>query len=207
MKRFMPCVIGAAMLCAAAGLPAFADELLPGQVDFGAFVPPKDGGQFVEVNVPSALIHLASQIVAKDEPDIAKTLDGLKLVKVNVIGLNDQNRPDMEKRAQKIRKDLSGDGWQCVVTVKENEQDVSVYLKMDDKGIVQGLTAVVIAGKDQAVFANVVGEIKPEQLAMLGEEFHIDPLKNLGIGKAKHDHDAKDDNGAADKPKDAPANP
>jgi hypothetical protein len=30
-----------------------------------------------------------------------------------------------------------------------------------------------------------VGDIKPEQLAMLGEKLHIDPLKKLGesIGK------------------------
>jgi hypothetical protein len=197
MKRFMPCIIGTAILCAATQLPALADQLLPGQVDFGSFSPPKNGGQFVEVNVPAALINLASQVVAKDEPDVAKLLNGLKLVKVTVIGLDDENRPDLEKRAQKIRRDLSGGGWERVVTVQEKDQDVSVYLKMDDKGAVQGLTAVVIDGKDQAVFANIVGEIKPEQLAMLGEKFHIDPLKKLGTAAEKHGHEGD----AEDKPK------
>src|SRR6202034_2132698 len=112
---------------------------------------------------------------------VAKVLDGLKLVKVNVIGLDDENRPEMEKRAQKIRQDLSGDGWVSVVTVQEKDQDVSVYLKLDDKGTVQGVTAVVIDGKDDAVFANVVGNIKPEQLAMIGEQFNIKPLEKLKI--------------------------
>jgi hypothetical protein len=173
---------------------------LPGQVDFGAFSPPKNGGQFVEVNVPTTLIHLASQLVAKDEPEVAKVLDGLKLVKVSVIGLDDENRPDLEERAQKIRKDLTGNGWERVVTVQQKDQDVSVYLKMDSKGAIQGLTAVVINGKEQAVFANVVGEIKPEQLAMLGDKFDIDPLKKLNIPKSKHEHE---DN-AEDKPKEKP---
>jgi hypothetical protein len=45
---------------------------------------------------------------------------------------------------------------------------------------VQGLALVLFAGKDQAVFANIVGDIKPEQLALLGERLHIEPLKNLG---------------------------
>jgi hypothetical protein len=27
---------------------------------------------------------------------------------------------------------------------------------------------------------NIVGDIKPEQLALLGDKFHIDPLKKLG---------------------------
>jgi hypothetical protein len=202
MKRFMPCILGAAFICALANLSALADQLLPGQVDFGSFSPPKGGGQFVEVNVPTALIHLASQIVAKEEPDVAKLLDGLKLVRVNVIGLDDENRPELEKRAQKIRKDLSGNGWERVVTVQEKQQDVSVYLKMDDKGAVQGLTAVVIDGNDEAVFANVVGEIRPEQLAMLGDKFNIKPLKNIGIATEKHEHEQKNDGNAEDKPKD-----
>lgn len=136
---------------------------------------------------------------------MAKLLNGLKLVKVNVIGLDDENRPDLEKRAQKIRQDLSSGGWECVVTVQEKDQDVSVYLKMDDKGAVQGLTAVVIDGKDQAVFANVVGNIKPEQLAMLGEEFHIKPLKELGLTKEKHEHESQHEGNAEDKPKEKSA--
>jgi hypothetical protein len=202
MKRFMPCIIGTAIVCAVANLPALADQLLPGQVDFGSFSPPKGGGEFVEVNVPTALINLASQIVGKDEPDVAKLLNGLKLVKVTVIGLDDENRPELEKRAQKIRQDLSGGGWERVVTVQEKDQDVSVYLKMDDKGAVQGLTAVVIDGKDDAVFANVVGNIKPEQLAMLGEKFHIDPLKKLGKATEKHDeHEHQDGGNSDEKPK------
>jgi hypothetical protein len=205
MKRFISCILGTAILCAVANLPAHADQLLPGQVDFGSFSPPKGGGQFVEVNVPTALINLASQIVAKDDPDVAKLLDGLKLVKVNVIGLDDENRPELEKRAQKLRQDLSGNGWVRVVTVQEKDQDVSVYLKMDDKGAVQGLTAVVIDGKDDAVFANVVGNIKPEQLAMIGEKFNIKPLEKLKISAEKQEHQHQGNDDADGKPKDKSA--
>ncbi|HUD47143.1 MAG TPA: DUF4252 domain-containing protein [Candidatus Baltobacteraceae bacterium] len=205
MKRFISCILGTAILCAVANLTAHADQLLPGQVDFGSFSPPKGGGQFVEVNVPTVLINLASQIVAKDDPDVAKLLDGLKLVKVNVIGLDDENRPELEKRAQKLRQDLSAGGWVRVVTVQEKDQDVSVYLKLDDKGAVQGLTAVVIDGKDDAVFANVVGNIKPEQLAMIGEKFNIKPLEKLKISTDKHENQHQDNNDADEKPKEKSA--
>ena len=44
----------------------------------------------------------------------------------------------------------------------------------------QGLALVLFAGKEQAVFANVLGDIKPEQPALLGERLHIEPLRNLG---------------------------
>jgi hypothetical protein len=179
MKRLMPWMLGTATLWAATSLMLAAEEL-PGKVDFGAFSPPKGGGQFVEVNVPSAVIALASRLVEKEEPDVAKILNGLKQVTVNVIGLNDENREELQKRAQNIRADLAGKGWERIVTVREKDQDVSVYLKVNDSTI-QGVTAVVLDGKQNAVFANVVGDIKPEQLAVLGDKFHIDPLKQIGL--------------------------
>ena len=60
MKRIMPWMIGTVTLCAAATLALGAGEMLPGQVDFGAFSAPKGEGEFVEVNVPTGLIALAA---------------------------------------------------------------------------------------------------------------------------------------------------
>ncbi|MGO8696649.1 MAG: DUF4252 domain-containing protein [Limisphaerales bacterium] len=191
MKRLMPWMIGTATLWAVTTLVLGAEEMLPGQVDFGSFSPPKGGGQFVEVNVPNNVIILASRLVEKEQPDVAKLLNGLKQVTVNVIGLDDENRAELQKRAQSIRTDLAGKGWERIVTVQEKDQDVSVYLKMADSAI-QGLVAVVLDGKQDAVFANVVGDIKPEQLAMLGEKFHIDPLKKIGLSAQKSEDKPKD---------------
>jgi len=192
MKRMMPWMIGTATLCAAATLAFGADEMLPGQVDFGEFSPPKGQGEFVEVNVPTGLFTMAAKLVEKDQPEVAKLLSGLKLVRVNVIGLDEENRAELQKRAQKIRKDLAGKGWERIVTAQQKDQDVSVYLKMDNKGAVQGLAAVVLNGSEQAVFANVVGEIRPEQLAMLGEKLHIDPLKEIGVSAQKPEGKSKE---------------
>ena len=166
--------------------------MLPGQVDFGAFSPPKGDGEFVEVNVPTSLITLAARLVEKEEPEVAKLLNGLKLVRVNVIGLDEENRAALQKRAQKVRQELAGKGWERIVTAQQKDQNVSVYLKMADNGAVQGLTAVVLDGKEHAVFANVVGDIKPEQLAMLGDKFHIDPLKQIGNTAQKPENKPKE---------------
>lgn len=192
MKHIMPWMIGTVTVCAAATLAFGANEMLPGQVDFGAFAPPKGEGEFVEVNVPTGLITLAALLVEKEQPDVAKLLNGLKLVRVNVIGLDAENRAAFQTRAQKIREDLAGKGWERIVTAQQKEQDVSVYLKMADKGAVQGLAAVVIDGKEHAVFVNVVGDIKPEQLAMLGDKLHIDPLKEIGKTTQKPQHKSKE---------------
>ena len=192
MKRLTLLVIGTATLCVALNTGVWAEELLPGQVDFGAFAPPKGGGEFVEVNLPSSLILLGSRLVEKDAPDVAQVLSGLKLVRVNVIGLDEENRAELQKRAQKVRKELAGKGWERIVTAQQKGQDVGIYLKMADKGAVQGLVALVMDGNQHAVFVNIVGDIKPEQLAMIGEKLHIDPLKTIGRAAEKREGKAKE---------------
>ena len=180
MKRIVPCLLGAAILPLGLVTSSLAEALPPGQVDFGAFAAPGGGGQFVEVNVTSSLISLATKFLEKDQPDIAKVLRGLQLVHVNVVAVDDQNRSDVEARVQSVRKELDGKGWERIVKVQEKDQDVGVYLKSQNKDTVQGLVVVVVDGGKQAVFVNVVGDIKPEQLSMLGETLHIDPLKKIG---------------------------
>jgi hypothetical protein len=185
MKRFISCVLGTVIIPLGLVSRAYCDPLPPGQVDFGTFTPSANGGQFVEVNVTSSVISLATKLIEKDQPDVAQVLKGLQSVRVNVVAVDDQNRADMESRVQSVRKDLDAKGWERVVKVQEKGQDVGVYLKSQNKDTVQGIAVVVLDGKHQAVFINVVGDIKPEQLAMLGEKLHIDPLKKLGesIGK------------------------
>ncbi|HLH56928.1 MAG TPA: DUF4252 domain-containing protein [Verrucomicrobiae bacterium] len=180
MKLFARCVLGMAVLPLGLAVKAMGDALPPGQVDFGNFAAPSAGGQFVEVNVTSSLISLATKFIEKDQPDIAKVLRGLQLVHVNVVGVDDQNRSDVQERIQSVRKELESKGWERIVKVVEKDQDVGVYLKSQNKDTVQGLVVVVLDGSKQAVFVNVVGDIKPEQLSMLGETLHIDPLKKLG---------------------------
>lgn len=182
MKCSLPC-FAAALIAASFNL--YAEDLPPGHVDFGAFSPPGSGGQFVEVNLTSNLISLAARFVENEDADIAKLIKGLHSIRVNVVGLNDQNRGELEERIQSVRQKLSGNGWERIVTAQQEGQDVGVYLKTKNSDTVQGLVVTVIEGKKQAVFVNVVGNIKPEQLSMLGEKFHIEPLKKISTPPAE----------------------
>jgi hypothetical protein len=180
MKYFIPTALGTVILSAAVAANVSAEPLPPGQVDFGTFTPPGSGGEFVEVNVTSSIISLAAHFLEKNEPEIAKVLNGLQLVHVNVIGVNDENKEDLENKAQKIRKQLDGHGWERVVMAQQQEQHVAVYLKTENKDTVQGIVVTVMDGGKQAVFVNVVGNIKPEQLSLIGERLNIEPLKKIG---------------------------
>ena len=158
----------------------WAQETPPGHVEFGKFMPPSSGGEFVEINVSKALINMATKLVEKDEPEIANVLKNLISVRVNVVGIDDKNRSELERRASKVRQDLEKKGWEKVVTAQKQNEDVNIFVKTAGGESVQGVAIVVIESGGQAVFVNVVGDIKPEQLVTVGERFNIDPLKKLG---------------------------
>src|SRR6516225_10156434 len=179
MKCFKSCIL-TAIIPLAVATNVRAEALPAGQVDFGTLTS-SAGGEFVEVNVTTSLVSLATKFLEKDDPDVAQVLKGLQMIRVNVVGVGDDNRADIEARVQGIRKDLEAKGWERIVKVQEKGQDVGVYLKTQNKDTVQGVVVVVMDGKKEAVFVNVVGDIKPEQLSMLGEKLHIDPLKKIGI--------------------------
>ena len=162
-----------------AGLPA-------GQVDFGTFTPPADGGQFVEVQINSNLLSLAAQVVEKQQPDAAKLLRSVQLVHVNVVGLTDENRAELTKRVRQIRHDLDARGWDHNVVVQEKGgQDVGIYTKTRGGEALAGLAITVIDAKGQVVLINIVGDIRPEQVAALGEKLDIEPLKDVGAALKK----------------------
>ena len=168
------------LACAGFGVAAVAADNPPGYVDFGRFSAPASGGEFVEVNVKANLISMVARLAEKQEPEAAELLRGLQMVRVNVIGLDDENRADVQKRVAKIRSDLDGHGWERVVTSQKKDEDVAIFLKMRGSEAVEGLVVTVVEGNRQAVLVNIVGDIKPEKIAVVGERLNIEPLKKIG---------------------------
>jgi hypothetical protein len=148
-----------------------------GFVDFGT-LNPSGQNQFVEVNVKSNLIAMVASLTKKSEPEIAEVIEGLKQIRVNVIGIGKENREDMKKKVSDIRDSLDKSGWERVVTAIEKNQDVGVYMRLKDAKTVEGVCVTVIEG-NQVVLINVVGNIQPEKLAIVGERFNIEPLMHI----------------------------
>ena len=179
MKTFLRTTLAVALLAAGA-VNLHAAEPAPGFIDFGKFTPAA-GSEFIEVHVTSNLISMVSRLARDKEPEVADLLKGLKLVRVNVIGLNDENRADMEKRVKAIRAQLDTAGWEHLVTAQKQGEDVAVYIKTRGSEAVEGIVVSVMQANHEAVLVNVVGDIQPEKLSVVGERFNIEPLKNLHL--------------------------
>jgi hypothetical protein len=159
--------------------PLRADNPPPGMVNFGKFTKPTNG-ELVEINLNSDTIAMAVQFAGKGQPDLAEAARGLHSIRVNVVGLDNQNREEVTARMKTLRSELDTLGWQQVVSVQEKKEDVGIYLKTRGREAVEGLVITVLDGRKEAVFINIVGDIKVEKLAALGDKLNLDALKKVG---------------------------
>lgn len=188
MKKLIRSILAAGTLSALALAHAADDSAY---VDFGKLTPSGDS-QFVEVNIKSNLIAMVAALTKKAEPEITETILGLKQIRVNVLGLNKDNRDDLKKRVADIKEKLDKNGWERIVTAIEKNQDVGVFLKLKDAKAIEGLCVTVLEG-DQCVLVNIIGDIRPEKLATVGERFNIEPLKHIPVRPAKEKKSEADD--------------
>jgi hypothetical protein len=188
MKTSIRSLVAAGAVCLALASTARAEE--PGYVDFGKLNPVGDK-QFVEVNIKSNLIAMVAAITKKSEPEVTQVIEGLKAIRVNVLGITKENRDEMKQRVTDIREKLDKNGWERIVTAIEKNQDVGIFLKTKDAKTVEGVCVTVIE-KDQVVLVNVVGDIQPEKLAVVGERFDVEPLKHIPARPAKKVDSDKD---------------
>jgi len=180
MKNVIRNAAGVTLLIATLNVGVCAENPSPGWVDFGKLSPSASGGEFVEVHIKSNLISMVARLTEKHEPEVAELLRGLQLVRVNVIGLGDDNRAEVEKRVKTIRGELDRKGWERIVTAQKQDEDVGVYVKTRGDEAVEGIVVTVLEGNKEAVLVNIVGDLKPEKIALIGERLNIEPLKKVG---------------------------
>ncbi len=178
MKRSLTTSLALAAVLVTGSVRA-AETLPDGAVDFGRLSPAGDG-KFLEVSIKSNLINMVAKLAESHEPEAAKILRGLKAVRVNVIGLNDENRADIKERIAAVRSQLDRGDWERIVTARQEGQDIGVFIKLRGEEAVEGLVVTVINQDREAVLVNVVGDIRPSQIAQVGERLNIEPLKDLG---------------------------
>ena len=179
MKNSLRYSLATALVAASLTLNAHAGAST-GQVDFVQFTAPGKGGEFVEIQLKSNLIGLAAQLVGKAEPDAAKILNSVEAIRVNVVGLTAENREELTKRVQKIRADLDTQSWERIVNVQGKKgEDVGIFTKTRGNEALAGIVITVI-DSEHVVLVNVVGDIKPDQIASLGESLKIRQLKEAG---------------------------
>jgi hypothetical protein len=180
MKNLLRSSFAAATLSLALTSFATAAEVESGAIDIGQLLPSAKG-EFVEVNLSSAMLKFAARIAARQEPEVAEMIRNLKSIRVNVVGLDDTNRAATVEQIEGVRRKLESQGWTKMVTVRERNggDNVDVHVKQRGEESIDGLVVTVLDRKGEAVFVNIVGNINADQLAQIADKFDIEPLRKV----------------------------
>jgi hypothetical protein len=189
MKNLLRSSFAAATLSLALTTFASAAETQSGAIDIGQLMPSAKG-EFVEINLSSAMLKFAARIAARQEPEAAELIRNLKSIRVNVVGLDDSNRNSTIEQIEGVRRKLEAQGWTKMVTVREKNggDNVDVHVMQRGEESIDGLVVTVLDKKGEAVFVNIVGNINADQIAQIADKFDIEPLRKVHLkieGKKK----------------------
>lgn len=119
----------------------------------------------VDVNLPRFLLKDALSSFNTNNPggsasDLADLVKDVKLIRVLVFEGTESNRAALGKAMKPLQAELD-DKWTAIVHVKDEGDNVGVYIKGDSSGdSVAGVAVLVHDGGDgDTVFVNVVGHV------------------------------------------------
>ncbi len=155
-------------------LPAVAQEDalkdFPGYVDFGE-LNNMFGEPNVQIAIGGSLLGLISVLTAHEDPEVAKLFKRLHGVRISVF-----ENPTVNEGAvdffKSISSKLSQQGWESVVTVNSDDEQVRIFMKFNGKNV-EGITVMALA-EDEAVFVNVIGDLNPDELGKVMDNFDIE---------------------------------
>jgi len=168
MKKF---VIG--MFCTLLAIPAMAqeDELkdLPGYVDFGD-LSTTYGEPKITINLGGTMLNFVGLMSSSESPETSEMISKLKGIRVQIYNL-DKNIDAARSQFGETRSRLKSTGWEPIVQINEDDEQVLVYMKAVD-GNMEGMT-VMLVDDDEAVFVNVIGQLNPSELAKVMDKFDV----------------------------------
>ena len=153
-------------------------EDAPGYLDLGVFESWFGAAPTLEVNIKGPLLRLVAEASRYDDPDLAEMLAGLQAIQVIGFPLRRSEFGDVARRAAAMADRLEAEGWDTVIRVRKEDEQVDMHVKVHDGEIAGMVVMVVQPGYDETVFLNIVGSIDPEQIGRLGRKFNIDHLED-----------------------------
>lgn len=162
---------GAAFLLAAGSALAQEDALkgYAGYVDFGELTD-IFGEPTVQIAVGESLLGLVSSLSAKEDPEAAALFKRLKGVRVNVFEDTGALAEGVDY-VKSVSDKLRGAGWESVVTVNSADEQVRIFMKINGDRV-EGITVMAVE-ETEAVFVNVIGDLNPEELEKVMDNFDV----------------------------------
>ncbi|MGD8385425.1 MAG: DUF4252 domain-containing protein [Lysobacterales bacterium] len=174
MKHRLLVSLFTGIICTLLAWPALAqeDELkdLPGYVDFGdlsaAYGEPK-----ISINIGGTLLQFVGTMSEDSNPETAKMLSKLKGVRVFGYDTGDDTTAAKKKFAT-VKANLKSRGWEPVVQVNQDDEQVFIYMKTEGKTM-DGMTVMTV-DDEEVMFINIIGQLDPKELGKVMQGLNVD---------------------------------
>ena len=162
------------LVCTLFSLPVLAqeDELkeLAGFIDFGdlsaAYGEPK-----ISINIGGTLLQFVGLMSEESNPETSEMMSQLKGVRV--FGYPIEEDPTVAReRFSEVKSNLKSKGWEPVVQVNEDDEQVLIYMKMNGSSM-EGMTVMTV-DDEEVMFINIIGQLDPRQLGEMMDNFDVD---------------------------------
>jgi len=161
-------------LCVLVSMPVLAqeDELkdLPGFIDFGdlsaAYGEPK-----ISINIGGTLLQFVGLMSEDGNPETSEMMSQLKGVRVFGYPIEEDPTVAREKFIE-VKSALKSKGWEPVVQVNEDDEQVLIYMKMDGQSM-EGMTVMTV-DDEEVMFINIIGKLDPRQLGKVMDGLDVD---------------------------------
>jgi hypothetical protein len=173
----------AGLLAASGGASAqgyFSFEDIPGL---------EDAEPTVAIDLDPEMMNFFGAATKGSQQGAASALEGITNIRVRVYeGIADGVEADLLKFVDDTSRTLERDGWRSVVRVNEDGERVRIFMKLAEGGAnagsIEGLTVMVLdtGGGNEAVFINLAGLIRPEQLGRVAAEMGMDDMFSMVPG-------------------------
>ena len=129
----------------------------------------------VEVYVKEPLLSIVRAATRREEPELSDLLSRIKLISVRTFSIGDEDVEPLKARVADLDVRLNQERWEKIVRVKDEGEQVFVYMK-STAGNIDGMVVIAIEYGEEAAFVNIVGNITPENLERLYGRFNIPEL-------------------------------
>jgi len=145
----------------------------PGFVDFSRLSDEFGGQPTIEVNIHGALLRLVAEASEMDDPELASLLRRVRGVYVRGFELRRLDLERVRRYKDAMAEVLENSRWDTVVRVRDDDEDVNFYVRLDGDVIAGIVVMSINLDEDQTVFLNIVGDINPEEIGRIGRKFGV----------------------------------
>lgn len=174
MKRSIIKTLWTGVLCALVSMPVLAqeDELrdLEGFIDFGD-LSATYGEPKISINIGGMLLQFVGMMSEEGNPETSEIMSQLKGVRVFGYPIAEDPGVAREKFSE-VKNTLKSKGWEPVVQVNEEDEQVLIYMKMNGASM-EGMTVMTV-DEEEVMFINIIGKLDPKQLGKVMQGLDVD---------------------------------